>query len=156
MIYPLAVSMTPAFFFEGDWLLRAQLKCLSEQTFKGCDVLLVDRHYQKRKGYIPELASRYKLNVVHVPYMPNPHIAKFLDCAVFNAAYCYSESPRIVRYSCWRFVRPDFTKACIDAKSNVDFRFHSISPPNFEGRNDNSETNHPRQIWDMKSDDVNW
>jgi len=25
-IYPLTIAMTPSFIFEGDWLLRAQLK----------------------------------------------------------------------------------------------------------------------------------
>lgn len=153
---PLTVSMTPAFIFEGDWLLRAQLRCLSEQTAKDFDVLLIDAHYEKRKGYMPELSGKYRLNIVHVPYTPNQHVAKRLDCAVFNAPYCYSESPRMVRYSCWRFVRPKFTQACLESKTNVDFRFHSISPPNFQGKDDNAETNHPRQIWDGTSDQVNW
>lgn len=148
--------MTPAFLFESDWLLRAQLCCLSEQTCKAFDVLLIDPHYQKRRGYMNELAERYKLNIVHVPYRPNQEVAKFLDCAIFNAPYCYSESQRIVRYSCWRFVRPGFTWECNKAKTNVDFRFHSISPPDFQGKDSNTETNHPMQIWDMKSDFVNW
>lgn len=156
MTHPLTVSLTPAFFYEGDFLLRAQLRCLSEQEFKDFDVLLIDPHYSKRLAYMNELRDHYKLNIVHVPYKPNQEVAKFLDCAVFNAAYCYSESQRIVRYSCWRFVRPDFTRACMEAKSNVDFRFHSISAPNFEGKNDNTETNHALEIWDMKSDSVNW
>ena len=31
---PLTVAMTPSFFYEGDNLLRAQLKCLSKQKAK--------------------------------------------------------------------------------------------------------------------------
>lgn len=154
MTYPLTVSMTPAFLFESDWLLRAQLRCLSEQTCKAFDVLLIDPHYQKRRGYMNELAERYKLNIVHVPYTPNQEVARRLDCAIFNAPYCYSESPKIVRYSCWRFVRPEFTWACNKAKTNVDFRFHSISPTGPE--NTHAETNHNTDIWNFGSDEVHW
>lgn len=146
--------MTPAFFYEGDFLLRAQLRCLSEQEFKDFDVLLIDPHYSKRVGYMNELRERYKLNIVHVPYMPNPNVAKRLDCAIFNAPYCYSESPRIVRYSCWRFVRPEFTRQCVASKTNVDFRFHSCSPKDKE--HTHPETNHDTSIWDFGSDEVRW
>jgi hypothetical protein len=155
-IRPLTISMTPSFMYEGDWLLRAQLRCLSEQTVKDFDVLIVDPHFSKRSGYMKELAEHYKLHIVHVPYTPNQHIAKRLDCAVFNAAYCFSESPRIVRYSCWRFVRPDFTKVCLESETNVDFYFHSCDPLNRENRDDNSATNHDTKIWNFGSDVVNW
>jgi hypothetical protein len=149
--------MTPAFKVgEGDWLLRAQLRCLSEQKFKDFDVVIIDPHYKKRVGYMGELAERYKLNLVHIPYRPNQRVASRLDCAVFNAPYLFSESPRIVRYSCWRFVRPDFTRICVESKTNVDFRFHSIQQPNFSGKDDSSDTNHPRNIWDTGTDQVNW
>lgn len=155
--FPLTVGMTPAFKIgPGDWLLRAQLRCLSEQAFKDFAVYLIDPHYSKRASYIPELAAHYKLNVVHVPYKPNQRVASRLDCAVFNAPYLFSESPRIVRYSCWRFVRPDFTKICVESKTNVDFRFHSIQPQNFVGRDDSLNTNHPTDIWSPGSDVVNW
>jgi len=150
----LTIGMTPAFLYPGDMLLAAQLRCLSEQEARDFNVLLVDAHYQKRKGYIPELAERYKLNITHVPYVPNLHVAKRLDCAVFNAPYCYSESPKIVRYSCWRFARPDFTKVCLESKTNVDFRFHSIEPTSKE--NTHPDTNHNTDIWDMTSDVVKW
>jgi len=158
MVRPLTVSMTPAFRYggENDWLLRAQLRCLSEQEFKDFDVLIVDPHFNKRRSYMPELQQRYNLNVVHVPYRPNQRVASRLDCAVFNAPYLFSESPRIVRYSCWRFVRPNFTKLCVESNTNVDFRFHSISPRNFVGQDSNNETNHPTDIWDGKSDVVQW
>ncbi len=158
MARPLTVGMTTAFYLPGDMLLRAQLRCLSEQSEKDFDVLVADHHYEKRKGYMPELAEKYKLNIVHVPYRPATHVAKKLDCAAFNAPYCFSESPRIVRYSCWRFVRPDFTKICLESSTNVDFRFHSCEPKNRKPqfRDDNSATDHDMEIWDMKSDFVNW
>jgi hypothetical protein len=148
----LTVSMTPAFYYEGDWLLRAQLRCLSEQVAKDFTVLLIDPHFSKRNGYMDELRQHYKLDIVHVPYTPNQNIAKRLDCAVFNAAYCYSESPRIVRYSCWRFVTPDFTKCCLESKGNVDFYFHSCHPKSAP----HAETNHDTTIWNFGSDRVDW
>lgn len=154
MIYPLTVAMTPAFFYEGDWLLKAMLRCLSEQTNKDFLTLIIDPHYNTRSKYMGELADYYKLNIEHVPYVPNTHVAKKLDCAVFNSPYCYSESPRIVRYSCWRFVRPNFTDICLNSKSNVDFYFHSIEPSTFEGYN--PLTNHNTDIWDFGSDEVHW
>lgn len=150
----LTVSMTPSFYFEGDWLFKAQLRCLSEQTNKNFTVLVVDAHYSKRKDYMQELASHYGLQIVHVPYMPNPLVAKMLDCSIFNAPYCYSESPRIVRYSCWRFVRPDFTDICLNSETNVDFYFHSIEPTNINNRHE--QTAHNTDIWDFGSDVVNW
>lgn len=156
MIYPLTVSMTPAFYYLGDWLFRAQLRCLSEQTAKDFDVLVVDPHYSIRAPYMAELAVHYGLHIVHVPYRPNQNIAKRLDCAVFNAAYCYSESPRIVRYSCWRFVRPDWTEICLNSQTNVDFYFHNCQPTNPTGRDDNSGSNHDTKIWDTGSDVVHW
>lgn len=150
----LTVSMTPAFYYEGDWLLKAQLRCLSEQTNKSFTVLLVDPHYEKRKPYMAELAEHYNLQIVHVPYVPNTHVGKMLDCSIFNAAYCYSESPRIVRYSCWRFVRPNFTDICLTSQHNVDFYFHSIEPSRFDGFN--ALTAHNSDIWDFGSDEVHW
>lgn len=156
--FPLTVGMTPAFRYGGndDWLLRAQLRCLSEQEFKDFDVYLIDPHFEKRRGYMPELAEKYKLHIVHIPYRPNQRVASRLDCAVFNAPYLFSESTRIVRYSCWRFVRPSFTKICVESKTNVDFRFHSISAPNFDGRDDSTTTNHASDIWNSGSDVVHW
>lgn len=154
MSRPLTVSLTPSFLYPGDWLLRAQLRCLSEQEFKDFDVLLADVHFHKRKGYMAELADKYRLNIVHVPYSANPHVAKRLDCACFNAPYCYSESPRIVRYSCWRFVKPNFTKVCVESPTNVDFYFHSCSPKNKAGTH--PETGHDMEIFDLASDNVNW
>lgn len=154
MTYPLTVAMTPAFFYPGDNLLRAQLRCLSEQTFKDFDVLLVDSHYEKRKGYMGELAEKYKLNIVHVPYTPNLNIAKRLDCSIFNAPYCYSESPRIVRFSCWRFVRPSFTEVCASASHSVDFFFHNVEPPTRDSMH--PTTNHDARVWGWESDEVHW
>lgn len=154
MSRPLTVSMTPAFLFEGDWLLRAQLRCLSEQVAKDFDVVIIDHHYSKRAGYMPELAIHYKLNITHIPYKPNTFVAKKLDCSIFNAPYCYSESPRIVRYSCWRFVRPDFTKICLESPTNVDFRFHSVHPTS--PVNTHPDTDHNTDIWNKMSDVVNW
>lgn len=154
--YPLTVALTPAFRFggDGDWLLRAQLKCLSEQTFKDFGVLLVDPHYNKRRDYMHDLSDCYKLNITHLPYTPNLRVAKRLDCAVFNAPYCYSESPRIVRYSCWRFVKPNFTEACMSAKHCVDFYFHNFEPPTRDSMH--PITNHDARVWDMRSDVVHW
>lgn len=146
--------MTPSFYYEGDNLLRAQLRCLSEQKAKDFNVLLIDSHYSKRKSYSKELAEHYKLDIIHVPYTPNLHVAKTLDCAVFNAGYCFSESPRIVRLSCWRFVRPDFTEACLNSDTNVDFRFHNCEAPTPDLAH--AETDHNTQIWNKYSDEVHW
>ncbi len=150
----LTVGMTPSFFFPGDWLLRAQLKCLSQQVFKNFDVYLMDSHYSKRVDLVPRYADEYKLHIVHVPYKPNTRVAKRLDCAIFNAPYLYSESPRIVRLSCWRFVKPDFTEICAECPTNVDFYFHNCEPKCSEDAH--PETAHPVSIWNMKSDVVNW
>lgn len=154
MTRPLTVAMTPAFFYTEDFLFKAQLRCLSEQTNKEFGVLVVDPHYSRRKDYMPALAAEYGLAITHVPYHPNTLIAKKLDCAIFNAPYLYSESPRIVRFSCWRFVRPDFTDACLTSETNVDFRFHSCEAPTEELKH--PETNHNTAIWDMRSDAVDW
>lgn len=151
---PLTVGMTPAFFYPGDNLLRAQLRCLSDQSAKDFDVLLVDPHYNKRKSYIPELAEKLKLDIKHVPYVPNLAVAKRLDCAVFNAPYVFSESPKIVRYSCWRFVGPEFTRKCLEAKHSVDFYFHNVEPPTRDSMH--PITNHNALVWNINSDVVNW
>lgn len=153
MIYPLTVSMTPAFMFPGDFLLKAQLSCLRAQINNEFDVLLVDPHYQKRKDYISDLASHYNLHLVHVPYRPNQAIAKRLDCAVFNAGYCYSESPRIVRLSCWRFIRPDFTEICQNSPTNMDFYSNNCKP---SPEHTHPQTNHDTSIWTMNDDRVHW
>lgn len=150
----LTVSLTPAFMMEGDNLLRAMLRCLSEQEYKDFTVLIVDHHYNTRVKYMDELAAHYKLQIVHVPYMPNPYIAKKLDCSIFNAPYCYSESPRIVRYSCWRFVTPDWTKLCVESKTNCDFYFHSCEAPTLDRYNE--KTGHDNGIWNGENDIVNW
>ncbi len=150
----LTVGMTPTFLFPGDWLLRAQLRCLSQQVDKDFDVYLIDSHYSSRVDLVPRYADEYGLDVVHVPYRPNTRVAKRLDCAVFNAPYLYSESPRIVRLSCWRFVRPDFTKVCAESPTNVDFYFHNCKPKRPEDAH--PETDHSLSIWNTKSDVVNW
>lgn len=152
--YPLTVAMTPAFFFEGDWLLRAQLKCLSEQTYRDFEVMLIDPHYSKRRLTVGEMAEHYKLNITHIPYFPNLDAARKLDCSVFNAPYLFSESPNIVRLSCWRFVRPNFTEICARASFAIDFYFHNVEPPTRDSMH--IVTNHDARIWDMKSDVVNW
>jgi len=151
---PLTVAMTPSYFYEGDNLLRAQLKCLSEQKAKDFNVLLVDSHYSKRRLYSNELAEQYGLDIIHVPYQPNLRVAKMMDCAVFNAGYCYSESPRIVRLSCWRFVRPDFTEICLNSDTNIDFRFHNCEArsPEFA----HPVIDHNTQIWNTDSVEVHW
>lgn len=151
---PLTVAMTPSFFYEGDNLLRAQLRCLADQSAKDFTVLLVDSHYGKRRSYSRELAEKYNLDIVHVPYQPNLRIAKTLDCAIFNAAYCYSESPKIVRLSCWRFVKPDFTETCLNSFTNIDFRFHNCEAPSADLAH--PETDHNTLIWDTDSDEVRW
>jgi len=154
--FPLTVGMTPAFRFgkDSDWLFRAQLKCLSEQEFKDFGVLVIDPHFNKRKSYMPELAEKYKLAITHIPYKPNLSVAKLLDCSVFNAPYLFSESPKIVRYSCWRFVRPQFTKICVESPTAVDFYFHNVSPPTKADAH--HLTDHNVRVWDMQSDVVNW
>ena len=86
---PLTVAMTPSFWDDAHMLLRAQLRCLAEQRNRDFDVMLVDPHYRKRRTVVPELAEIYGLEIAHIPYEPNVHVAKKLDCAIFNAAYCY-------------------------------------------------------------------
>src|SRR5690349_8995494 len=76
--FPLSVGMTPAYYDRNHALLRAQLRCLAEQTCKDFDVWLIDPHYSRRRSVVPELAEHYRLNLVHVPYQPNTHVAKIL------------------------------------------------------------------------------
>jgi len=161
-IYPLTIGMTPAFYDEGHMLLRAQLKCLSQQTFKDFDVWLIDPHYDKRKEVIPEIAEHYGLNIVHVPYSPNTFIAKRLDCAIFNAVYCYSRAPRIVRLSCYRFVTPDFCEQIMNSPINVNIDFYSfnVGPcmmEEIERRSGNIVPHTKHEIvWNFESDEVHW
>lgn len=154
MTYPLSIGMTPAYYDEGHWLLRAQLRCLAEQTAKDFDVWLIDPHYHKRKNIVPELAQHYKLNLIHVPYRPNQRIAKIFDCAVFNAIYCYSQSPKIARYSCWRFVRPAWVQTMLTTPVNVDFDFLNIKPPDDARRH--TLDGHHTGVWDYGTDVVHW
>jgi hypothetical protein len=151
---PLTVGMTPSFIYPGDNLFRAQLKCLSQQTEKDFDVVVIDSHYKTRRSYMAELAEKYKLSIIHIPYTPNLNAARRLDCAIFNAPYLFSESPKIVRYSCWRFVRPDFTAACVNATHCVDFYFHNVEPPTRDSMH--PVTNHDARVWNMDSDEVHW
>lgn len=158
MPYPVSVSMTPAFYDAENILLRTQLKCLSLQTCKDFDVWLIDPHYQKRKDIIGELASRFGLDIKHVPYTPNTRIAKNVDCAIFNAAYCYSQSPVNVRYSCYRFVRPTFIERILGAPKgvNVDFYFHAIGPSLDEQDIPCGFRVRHKAVWDFNGEDVDW
>lgn len=151
-VRPLSIGMTPSFYTEDNALLKMQLNSLSKQIFKDFDVWLIDVHYDKRKNIVPELAELYKLDIKHIPYRPNQNIAKKLDCSIFNAIYCYSQSPRIVRFSCYRFVREDFTELCNEQENliNVDFYTHNIRPK------DDSEKELFSKVWDNKSENVNW
>lgn len=155
--YPISVSMTPAFYDESHILLQAQLKCLSNQTIKDFDVYLIDPHFQKRKDIIPELATKYKLDIKHIPYVPNVYISKLIDCSIFNAGYCYSKSPINVRYSCYRFVRPTFIETILNAPKNIniDFYYLAIGPDSEEIKNNITPSNHKR-IWNFESDDIDW
>lgn len=161
-IFPLTIGMTPAFYDQDNILLRTQLNCLSKQTVKDFDVWLIDPHYAKRKDIIPELSERYKLNIVHVPYAPNIYISKLLDCSIFNAVYCYSRAPRIVRYSCYRFVRPDFVDRILSSQENVNLEFYSLNVGQCldeERRRKNGEDieySKHKIVWNFESDEVNW
>ena len=152
MAYPLSIGMHPSYYDDQHMLLRMQLDCLAKQECKDFDVWMIDVHYHKRKHVIPELAKHYGLDIKHVPYTPNTRIAKRLDCSIFNAVYCYSVSPRIVRYSCYRFVRPQFTKLILEAPQdvNLDFYFNNIWARTPEGE--------PRfkKIWNFEMNEVNW
>lgn len=152
--YPISVSMTPSFYDDEHILLRAQLKCLSVQTNKDFDVWLIDPHYQKRKSVVPELAEKFCLDIKHVPYTPCTRVAKILDCAIFNAAYMYSQAPVNVRYSCYRFVRPNFTEVIANRPEgvNVDFGMLAVGPSLYP---DTKHTAHKR-VWNFESEDVNW
>jgi hypothetical protein len=150
----LTVGMTPSFFSEGDNLFKAQLKCLSEQENKDFDVFVIDCHYSRRKDLIPQYKDYYKLNIIHIPYKPNLNIAKKFDCAIFNAPYMYSEAPRVVRLSCWRFVTPDFTKICSESPDNCDFYYNDCVPKNPEDAH--PITNHSVSIWNPENDFIDW
>jgi len=154
---PLTVAMTPSFWDDEHMLLRTQLKCLSRQTCRDFDVMLVDPHYRKRKDVIPELAEMYGLEIIHVPYEPAQHIAKAFDCAIFNAAYCYSSSPRIVRYSCYRFVTPNFVERMLTVSPGVNIDMYSLNvgPCLIEERDGLPLEKH-KTVWDFRSDEVNW
>lgn len=153
-IKSLTVAMTPAFWDDNHYLLKMQLKTLSTQRDKDFDVFIIDPHYNKRKNIIPELAEYYKLDIKHIPYIPNTRIAKKLDCSIFNAAYCYSQSPRIVRFSCYRFVRDNFTELCNLAENmiNVDFYTNNIRPD----YNIESQVKRFHDIWNFNGDEINW
>jgi len=146
MTLPLSIGMTPSFYDADHRLLRLQLKCLSRQTCSDFDVWLMDPHYQKRREVIPELAGDYGLRLIHVPYVPNTRIAKVLDCSIFNAVFCYSESPRIARYSCYRIARESWVETILSAPDdvNVDFYYHNLSPAV------------SAQVWDQRSDAPDW
>jgi len=161
-VYPLTIGMTPAFYDEKHMLLQAQLKCLQSQTFKDFDVWLIDPHYEKRKDIIPEFAEKYKLNIFHVPYSPNPNIAKRLDCAIFNAVYCYSRAPRIVRLSCYRFVKNNFCEEIMNVQVNVNMDFYSFNVgPCMKEEQERLRGNmipHTKHeiVWNFESDNINW
>ena len=146
MTPPLSIGMTPAFYEPEHRLLRAQLGCLARQTRRDFDVWLIDPHYQKRRTAIPELAERLGLRIVHVPYSANTRIAKTLDCAIFNAVFCFSEAPRIARYSCYRFAREDWVESILSAPEgvNVDFYYHNVKAP------------HAAAVWDRTREVPDW
>lgn len=151
--YPISVSMTPAYYDAEHMLLRTQLRCLSNQTNKDFDVWMIDPHYQKRKSIIPEFAEKFKLDIKHIPYSPNTRVAKIFDCAIFNAPYCYSKSEMIVRYSCYRFVRPNFIETIARAQKgiNVDFAMFAIGPGLHEDKTTAAE-----RVWNFESEEVHW
>lgn len=148
--------MTPAYYDKDHMLLRAQLRCLSEQTCREFDVWLIDAHYARRKDIIPQFAEQYRLNLIHIPYRPNTHVAKRMDCAVFNAVYCYAQTERIVRFSCWRFVRPTWVAAMLECPRgvNMDMDFLNVRAASPEAAH--PETGHNTQIWNYDSDEVYW
>lgn len=161
-IRPLTVAMTPSFYDPDHMLLRTQLRCLSTQTCDDFGVILVDPHYRKRRLVVPELAEIYNLAITHVPYEPSTNVAKVLDCAIFNAAYCYSRSPRIVRYSCYRFVTPDFVEQLMTAPPlvNADMYSFNVGPCMLEERERQAgnmvEHRKHEIVWNFESDEVNW
>ena len=147
--------MTPAFLDKDHILLRAQLKCLSVQTVKDFDVCMIDPHYSKRRTIIPELAERFGLDIKHVPYTPNTRIAKRYDCAIFNAAFLFSNAKINARLSCYRFVRPDYVEKILSAPdgANVDFYMLCIGPCSKDGP---EKYEKHKAVWDFNGEDVNW
>ena len=145
MSFPLSIGMTPAFYDDEHRLLRLQLRCLAQQTCRDFDIWLIDPHYQKRRAIIPEfitLRAKSRACAVHA----NPRIAKVLDCAIFNAVFCYSESPRIARYSCYRIVRDNWVETILTApnEGNLDFYYHNLS------------ADLTADVWDQVSDYPDW
>lgn len=147
--------MTPAFFDKEHILLRAQLKCLSLQTVKDFDVCMIDPHYLKRKDIIPELAERFGLDIKHVPYTPNTRIAKRFDCSIFNAAFLFSDAEVNARFSCYRFVRPNYVETILSAPPgvNVDFHMLAVGPCAKDGP---EKYEKHKEVWDFNGEDVNW
>ena len=149
--------MTPAFWDKDQLLIRAQLRCLAEQTFKDFDVWLIDPHYQKRKGIVPELAEIYGLSLIHVPWVPNTAVAKWLDYSIVNAVYCYSESPLVARYFCYRFVRPGFAESIMAVPSGVNVDFYSLNiGPDLRETYDGAAHVRHKKVWDFDGDRVHW
>lgn len=177
----LTVTMTPAFFDSKHMLLRTQLNCLSKQTCKDFNVLLVDPHYKSRKRIIPELAEHYGIDILHMPYKPATHVSKTIDCAIFNTGMLMSNSDRNVRYSCYRFLRPNFVESIYSAPKNINMEFYSLNvgPDIYEQQmldeewkkyEDNGIILNKQQkqevrvkiyqkhkeVWNFESDEVNW
>lgn len=150
--------MTPGHYTEDCALLRAQLKCLSLQTSRDFDVWLFDPHYHKRSSAVAELATRFRLDLKHIPYTPATHVAKLYDWASMNAGYCYSRAPRNVRLSCWRFVRPTFVERILSAPPNVnvDLYMHAVGPDIYEEHLSQGDKIAHKRVWWFNGEDVNW
>jgi len=166
--YPISISMTPSFYSDDDFILITQLKHLSRQTVKDFDVWLFDIHYRKRKNRIPELAEKLKLDIKHVPYLPQTNVAKRLDCAIFNTGYLFSKSKRNIRLSCYRYVRENFIERTLEIpeEKNVDYYFHTLGPDVSERKElmeqgltfteANYKCKRHLDIFDYENFDINW
>jgi len=142
---PLTFAVTLADWSENQDMLRMMLASLKRQTRKDFNVILVDHHYQARKGAVRELRGECDFEVLHMPHFPAPHVAKrYMDCSVFNAGWVMSEAERCVRFSEWRFLKSDFVATLLAEKAEafVDFYFHEIP----EGAD----------VWDRERARIKW
>lgn len=141
---PLTIGITLATWQDSHILLRMMLNSLSQQTVKDFDIIIVDHFYENRIEAVKELAEHYKLDILHMPFIPATHYAKrYMDMSVFQTAFVMSESERVCRLSEYRFVSPEFVERILATPGNLDFFYHDLAGASFD-------------VWDEESDFINW
>lgn len=141
---PLTYAVTLADWTDTQDMLRMMLQSLEHQTCKEFDVILADHHFNARKDVVKELSDRHSFSIKHTPIYPAPHVAKHIDCSVFNVGWVMSEAERCIRYSEWRFLHPTLTETILNEPTDsfLDFDFHS----------EDDELG----FWDRESGEIDW